>query len=362
MKKIVTLFLVVISLLGCENETATIQVSQIDSKKELVELKQKAITPILTMAKNKEFKDFILNECLKQEHGEYNVYFSKIIQKFKDNPSYSKYITDLSTLSNQIKKLNGGIEPLVFYPRAETIEENFKSLRKSQKVFKMSQQVEQTIAVNQDVMDPNGSTPGYILSFDGEMIYFDNIFEEFAWENDVWVIGEEEVVPNMSSFEDNITTSVSFVAPPSRFENQAEYGGIIQVTDLGAIEPWTKGKLEFSIIIRGITGVEVKKDFDKRKRSHFRNNKWYDYNYFIGNWTNSAFGILMVEKWLELDGGSSASVTLTIPPAVPGGITTSVTIPSKNRDDDLGQSIIQFTDSMNQIYNLSHMNMKRKHL
>lgn len=361
MKKFIALFVVVFSFFGCENETVSIPVLQTNSKKELVELKQKAIAPILTMAKNKEFKDFVLNECLKQEHGEYNVYFSKIIQKFKDNPNYSKYITELSALSNQIKNLNGGIEPLIFYPRAETIEENYQSGQKSQKPSKTARLAEETVGVNQDVIYPDNSSPGYILTFDGELIYYDNIVEDYAWENDVWVIGEEEVVPNMSSFGDDIITSLALGTPPSRFEGQAEYGGIVQVTDLGAIEPWVAGKLEFTLIAHGTNGIEIKKDFDKRKRSHFRNQKWYDYGYFIGNWTNVAFGNLMTEKWMELDGGQSSSVTYTIPPAVPGGISTTITTPSKSKDDDLGQTVIQFTDAIDQIYNLSHINIKRKH-
>ena len=361
MKKFIVLFVVAFSFFGCENETVSNPNLQTNSKKELAQLKQKAIVPILTMAKNKEFKEFVLNECLKQEQGEYNVYFSKIIKEYKDNPSYSGPIMELIILSNKIKSLNGGIEPLIFYPRAETIEDG-NSVTINQKNSKTSKLAADPIGVNQDVFYPDNSSPGYILTFDGELIFYANIVENYAWENDVWVIGEEEVVPNMSSFGDEILTSLVLGAPSSRFDGQAEYGGIVQVTDLGAIEPWTAGKLEFSIIVRGINGIELKKDFDKRKRSHFRGGKWYDYGYFIGNWNNTAFGNLMVEKWMELDGGNSASVTLTIPPAVPGGITTSVTIPSKNRDDDLGQSIVQFTDSMDQIYNLSHINIKRKHL
>lgn len=363
MKKIIALFVIAFLFFGCENETDSIPVLQTNSKKELVELKQKAIAPILSMAKNKEFKNFVLNECLKQEHGEYNVYFSKIIQKFKDNPDYSKYITELSALSNQIKKLNGGIEPLIFYPRAETIEANHQSGEKRQKSLRTPMPEEpDPIGVNQDVFYPNNSSPGYILTSDGEMIYYGNIIEDYAWENDVFVIGEEEEVPNMSSLGDDTINLFVLGVQPSRFDGQAEYGGIVQVTDLGAIEPWVKGKLEFSIIVRGISGVELRKDFNKRKRSNFRGEKWYDYGYFIGNWNTTSFGNLMVEKWMELDGGNSASVTLTIPPAVPGGITTSVTIPSKSRDDDLGQGIVQYTDSMDQIYNLSHINIKRKHL
>ncbi|MBX9807288.1 MAG: hypothetical protein K2X95_05785 [Flavobacteriaceae bacterium] len=362
MKKIIILFVVTMGLFGCEDNSSRNVVSSQeikDNTKEIFELKQKAIVPILEMSKNKQFKQFILNECLKQEHGEYNVYLSKIIAEYKDNISFSEPIQELAALSARIKSLNGGIEPLLFYPRAETIEES----RLNQKSSATAKLAEQTVGVNQDVYDPiTNASPGYVLTFDGELIFYDNITEDFAWENDVWVIGQEETGVNMSLVGDDVFSNYfSTTGIPSRSDGQAEFGGIVQVTDLGSIEPWVAGKLEFAIICKGTSGNEVKKEFDKRKRSHFRNNKWYDYQFFIGNWTTVAFGNLMVEKWMELDGGQSASVSMTIPPAVPGGVSITVTVPSKSKDDDLGQTIVQFTDSMEQEYNLSHINIKRKH-
>ena len=69
----------------------------------------------------------------------------------------------------------------------------------------------------------------------------------------------------------------------------------------------------------------------------------------------------MTEKWIERDGGKSASITISIPPP-PGssGVTTTVSFPSKERDDDMGLTTIQFTDNINQVYNISYANIKRK--
>ncbi|MES2804101.1 MAG: hypothetical protein V4652_00935 [Bacteroidota bacterium] len=184
-----------------------------------------------------------------------------------------------------------------------------------------------------------------------------------ARENDVWVIGIDETGVNMSSTGDDLLTAQTFVgSPPSRFDGQPEYGGIIQVTDLNEIEPWIAGKLEFRIIIFDSKGVKVKdKEFDKRKRSHFRDNKWYDYRFFVADWNISTFGNWMTEKWMEIDGGNSNAITYSIPPAIPGGVSVNVTVPSKDRDDDLGLTILQFTEPISQVYNLSHINIKRKH-
>lgn len=80
MKRIITIIIIVFSIFGCESDSALNSdlqnsVNSADLKENVIQLKQKAIVPLLVMAKNKEFKKFILDECLKQEHGEYNVYF-----------------------------------------------------------------------------------------------------------------------------------------------------------------------------------------------------------------------------------------------------------------------------------------------
>jgi hypothetical protein len=61
-----------------------------------------------------------------------------------------------------------------------------------------------------------------------------------------------------------------------------EYAGIIQVTDLNDIEPWTGGKPEFTIVVMNANGVIIGKKKFPKKRSNFKDEKWYDYNY-LGN-------------------------------------------------------------------------------
>ncbi|TDE54843.1 hypothetical protein [Flavobacterium sp. GT3P67] len=361
MKNYLIFFIVVFVFYGCDNQTESSSVnSNHNLEKEIVELKKKTTISILKMSKNKSFKEFVLKECLKQEHGDYNVYLSKIIEEYEDKSAYKDFVNELKNYVEKVKMVNGGLEPLIFYPRAETIEE-----KSNQKLSKVAEQLAQIISVDGDVYNPETySAPGYVLDSNGDLAFFDNITEEYAWENDVWVIGLDEMGVNMSSAGDDLLTAQTFVSsPPSRFDGQPEYGGIIQVTDLNEIEPWIAGKLEFRIIIFDSKGVKVKdKEFDKRKRSHFRNNKWYDYGFFVADWNTSTFGNWMTEKWMEVDGGNSNAFIYTIPPAVPGGVSVSVTVPSKDRDDDLGLTIVQFTEPISQVYNLSHINIKRKHL
>lgn len=145
-----------------------------------------------------------------------------------------------------------------------------------------------------------------------------------------------------------------------RNEGHAEYGGIIQITDLNEVEHWTAGKFEMRIIVISAGGTTIKdKEFDQRARRNYTNNRWADKNEFLCNWNTSNIGQFVVEKWVEVDGGASSQVTVTIPPSN-GNPATTVTLPSEDRDDDLGQSIVQFSDDLGQVYGISHMNFKRK--
>jgi len=119
--------------------------------------------------------------------------------------------------------------------------------------------------------------------------------------------------------------------------------------------------------VKGSGGTVIKnKKFPKVKRKHFKDKKWYDYNEFLFNCNKSNLGEWNVEKWIERDGGKSASVAISLPgqaatstsPATP---TYTVTIPSEDLDDDLGASIVQFSDKLTQVYGISYMNFKRKY-
>lgn len=255
----------------------------------------------------------------------------------------------------QTKQLTNGKEPLLFYPRAETIEmkrKNSNGARTNEAGFS-----QELIGVYQDVYHPDYSSPGYIIDNGYSLVFYQNITEDYAWENDVWVIGAEE---NVSP--ENSVAAVEDISVAARFQGQAEYAGIIQCTDLNAIEHWTAGKLEFKIFIFNASGAQISvRAFGKWKRSNFRNQKWKDFGHFVGNWNTSTFGNFMYENWWEEDGGQSNSVTITMPPpAGQTGPTVSTTIPSKNQDDNLGLATIQFTDAISQVYNISYANIKRR--
>jgi hypothetical protein len=111
--------------------------------------------------------------------------------------------------------------------------------------------------------------------------------------------------------------------------------------------------------------IILNRKFSKTKRKYFKDGKWYDFKAFIVNWNIFNLGQFHFEKWIERDGGRSASISIPLPgiaatsstPAIPGA---TVTVPSEDRDDDLGLQIVQFSDNLSQIYSISYMDFKRK--
>lgn len=77
----------------------------------------------------------------------------------------------------------------------------------------------------------------------------------------------------------------------ARMEGRSEFGGRIQVLNLGAIESWVRGKPEFIHYVYSSTGVALHSHpFGKIKRSHFKNQQWNSLKCFIGSFGIQVFG------------------------------------------------------------------------
>jgi len=337
---------------------------------------------LLSLAKRKDFVQLVYNECKSQKFGDYYVRVEDLLNL----PNANQYFP--AEKEKTIKKLLSDLQafnartPIIFYPSVETKEENKNSSRNLREATDF--EFLTVIAVVDDGSSSSSSIggggssygssyytnetyPGYQFNTDGQLEYYQQITEDFAWENDVWVIGEEENLDEgnmVAAPEDFILNSDPPLISIARFQGQPEYGGIIQVTDFRFVEPWISGKLEFKYTVMNSYGTIIlgPLSLGKVKRKYFKDLKWYDYNLFIGNWNTSTFGYWMYEDWIEEDGGESNPVTITTaPPAGTTGPTVTVSIPAKNRDNDLGVATIQFTDAITQVYNISYANLKRKH-
>lgn len=362
-KRQAIILLITLFFLGCKKDVKT-QNDQLIANQQLEEqpaetktVKLKKLTvELLSLSKNKNFTEIVFTECKKQKHGDYYV----SIEELFNNKSVisvvpAQNIHAILNLVSDLKKI-GLRNPILFYPSVETKENQLPSVPTG-----IQDEADDYIAVIND--DKSGGVkdeyPGYRFNTAGQLEYVQQITEEFAWDNDVWVIGDEE----------NCSEGNMVAAPNDdgimneRYQGQSEYAGLIQVTDIGAIESWISGKLELKMTVLNSSGAIVSgpRAFGKWARSNFTNNKWKDFNHFVGYWYTSTFGNWMYEHWMEEDGGNSNSTTITMPPP-PGtpGPTISTTIPSRNLDDDLGLATIQFTDPISTVYNISYANIKRK--
>jgi hypothetical protein len=319
----------------------------------------------LIIAKSDELKNQIFQQALLQSSGDYdfdvNSLSSNLISK-NIKAINADEITDFLRISDEISKQTT-VTPVIFYPRAETIEKKGQSY----KTASLSKNANQPVAVFKNVYDESYDAPGYILNEEKELVFSHMVSENEAWNNDVYVVGPAETFSNQPIFEEDPDGgsgggggSGSGNTPDFRDNGHQEYGGIFQITDLNAVEHWTAGKLEMRIIVVSVAGTVIKdKNYPKRARSNYQNSRWADKNEFLFYWNTPVIGPFTIEKWIERDGGSSAEVSITIPSSS-GLPSTTIKRPSENQDDDLGQSIVQFTDPLAQVYGISYMNFKRK--
>lgn len=356
LKVIIALFLVMVSISCRKSTTLERQQEIIIPETELNTLRKSALIQILRMSGNREFRRFVLNECLKQKHGEYNVYLIDIVNSFEGTSVFKEEINIIKSIIPRIKTVSDGREPLIFYPRAETIEDRNRVNTRYEPGNDFSDEV---VGVFQDVYEQNDySSPGFYVTSDNQQLtFFQNITEEYAWENDVWIIGEEESVSpgNM------VAEIEDFTLNSARVNGEAEKGGILQVTNMNELEHWTAGKFEFKYFVHNAFGTEIgKRAFGKTKRKYFASKKWHDYNDFIANWNTSNVGNWMIESWLEEDFGSPVEISNVYSAPCTGCPATTIKYTIQSHDEDMGRKMVQFTDSKSQVYNISYSNFKRK--
>lgn len=356
------LIITVTFLISCKKDIKYDHLTSVNS--DVFELKTKykelASVIISTAIKNKKFKKIVYDECIKEKFGDYYVRIDELIAL---NKSYTfwdnKTVQILETLQNDIKnKTERNVT--IFIPSMENIKLkvplNNNSLLSKENNFIYDETLYTVIA--DEYLPTDQTCPGYVVNTDGNLSYYQTIDESFAWENDVWVFGQEEGDPT------NDTTLN--ILESDRANGQTEFGAIIQITDFSQIEPWVTGKVELKYFVYNAFGTIIKeKEFPKTKRKNIKAPTWKDYGDFITNWNTNNIGNWMIEGWVEQDnrgsaGGNTTSISQSFPSACTGCPSTSIGYTIKKTDYDMGRTIIQFSDPISQIYGISYANVKRK--
>lgn len=353
--KILIASLLTISIVSCKkNELQSkIEVPVVDVTKAYKDI----ASEILLTAKNDDnFRTISYAECNKQKYGDYYVKLNELISLNNTHKYWTATtVSKLESLQKVITDTKRN-DVIIFIP---SIEKHPEKANPSLSLAYSLLPEEPVAVVASEYDNPTQTSRGYIVDINGTLVYYETINESFAWEHDVWVVGEEEIVSpeNMiAAVED--TATLTYLRP----NGVAEMGGIIKVTDWSIVEPWIAGKPEFRMIAHRALGapanilVDIK--YGKWRRANF-NNQFKDFGTFIAHWNLNIIGDWTTEKWIEEDGGSSAPITYNVTYQVNGQTTTAnVTLPAKNRDDDLGISLIQFTDPITTIYNQSGVQIK----
>ena len=327
---------------------------------------------LTTAQKSLNFKKWVYSSCFAQDSGDYYISIYDLLSR--NEQENFKYWTEAEAnyikvdIINNIKSIDLENEdyytaPIVFVPFIEDI--NIDSLLNNcptgapKAVISMQYDSASTHCL------------GYTLGSNEEdtlTVFANNIDENYAWSHDLWVFGQEEV--NDNTVTAGRSTNSSHGSPDiERVNGRAEYGAIIQVTNINQLESWVAGKLEFRYYVFNAAGTKIKdKILPKLKRKDAKNMQWKDFNDFIANWNISNIGNFMIEGWIELDGGpSNSNINFPIPPACTGCPSISVSVSKQRDDQNMGQSIVQFTDPVQPtdptatVYGISYANFRRKH-
>lgn len=140
---------------------------------QLLTVRSEIMKELLTAARDSTFRTLVLNECLQQRYGDYYVRLIDLAQSLEGHSSLDYLRSRLIDYDSEVISITQDRHPVLFYPRAETIEELI-----NQGASTISLQV--PIGVFQDVYFEDYSSPGHVLDNNLSLAFHANITEEFA--------------------------------------------------------------------------------------------------------------------------------------------------------------------------------------
>lgn len=295
---------------------------------------------ILKASQDSEFRNFVLKGVREKFDGDYNFLLSNMNSKTVKARLFPNQ-NALINLISENQNFENGLQ--IYIPNFEE-KANARTTNIDSEVTLVFQETNESIK----------EVDGYKL-IDNELIKLDfKISEEFAKDNEVWVLGYNERIglENYTSIDRN-----------SRVLGAGEYIYQIQVPDLSEIEHWTAGAIELTArVATQKSGDALVYYYGDISRSDLKDRKWKTMNTFIANWTTTSIGDYMKVHWTERDGGdkNAIKIILTMPSSENVPVETKVEFTIDNLDDNLGHQMVQFIDSQTQIYSTGLISWKMK--
>lgn len=380
---------------SCKKESSIVtDGNNLTSKKSSIELNKLKTLELehsvaKTLAKlsagNSNFNKAVKDLCLKQKYGDYYIRLSELYTENSLQKFISKdQIENITSLVDQIKVANSGREPIVFIPSVENTDPDvIKNKIALNSVVKVS--TNDTDGPGGLPPDPGsqmiyifGETggvdneyfPGYTIDQSGNSSYWGMVGEDFAWNNNVVVLGIQEESSYNPNDDVNSASTNMIKTLSQRNPTRVEIGGRINVTNIKEIEAWIYGKLEMKYFINASSdGASIKQRAFAPIRRADVNNNWLSLNDRIGYWDPAIMGQYQYERWIEEDGGSTRTITQSYPAAYAGGPTITFTINLKSDDQDCGLATVNYNDTFYgevplqpsawTVYNISYMNFQR---
>ncbi|WPR77726.1 hypothetical protein [Algoriphagus sp. NG3] len=183
------------------------------------------------------------------------------------------------------------------------------------------------------------------------------ISEEFAMQNEIWVISPNERVGNTDFVSLNKEDEGRYLKI-SAFGNGTLYVSQIMVPDLGSIESWVRGKVELELraFSPGIPNL-LNYSYPQIKRDKLKNQRWHSVGTNICTWAPSV-GDYVILHWTESDGGSTSTPITINYPATETSPAMSFTYTIKTDDQDLGYAAVLKTDNIGDLYNTGKIQWK----
>ncbi len=319
---------------------------------------QQAVSPMLTLAQNPQFRDLVHTKVAQQFDGDDNVLLSDLLSEAVRtgivNPYSAEYQSLTATISSFANVNGTSFEPQIYIPNFETglliQPENVEMV-----VF------ESNLAQTQ--------LPVYVLEGGSVTVKSQPADEAYAENFEVWVISVNERV-NMggealrqlraldatgltsrkASRPGNGPIAANATCNPTGLRNNKglEYLNSWRVPNPSAVEHWTSGKLELRVIVLGKGGAEIKNAyFGKIKRNTVKSGVYP--NLFMTTWDRAIWGDTWAYKWVEEDNGPTITIALKLDDwikkllKIPVGV--SITAVFESKHDDAGTAIVNFDES-----------------